>query len=180
VVNIEWILSLGVVLLKLIFVLLVTIGTIIISQLILKRWLWPAVKKAKTKAADKIYRLLESILLSFIILAGTQAAVRLFTKSFGTYAGLIDNFFFLLYWCIAAYIILSLISIASDWYISKVPLKHPEEIDHRAIRSIQYISQLVFGFLALIILLEHFRIAETSLRQSLTAQLAVNSHSYQG
>ena len=63
-VNIEWILSLGVVLLKLIFVLLVTIGTIIISQLILKRWLWPAVKKAKTKAGDKIFRLLESILLS--------------------------------------------------------------------------------------------------------------------
>ena len=76
-VNIEWILSLGVVLLKLIVVLLVTIGTIIISQLILKRWLWPTIKKTKAKSADKIFRLLESILLSVIILPGTQAAVRI-------------------------------------------------------------------------------------------------------
>ncbi len=133
----------------------------------MKRWLWPIIKK--TKDADKIFRLLETILLSFIILEGTQAAVRLFTKSFGTYTGLIDSLFFLLYWCIAAYIILSLISIASDWYIARVPLKDLEEIDHRAIRPVQYISQLVFGFLAFIILLEHFGIEEASLRQSLTA-----------
>ncbi|MGB9131286.1 MAG: mechanosensitive ion channel family protein [Methanosarcina sp.] len=166
-VNIEWILSLGIVLLKLIVVLLVTIGTIIISQLILKRWLWPTIKK--TKAADKIFRLLESILLSFIILQGTQVAVKIFSEVFSLYTGLIDNFFFLLYWSIGTYTIINLISIASDWYLSREPIRDLEEINHQAIRYIQYLSQLIFGFLAIIILLERFGVTTASLHQSLTA-----------
>lgn len=161
--------SLGIIFFWLVIILLVTMGTLVISRLILKQWLWPAIKKTKTKSADKIFHLLESILLSFILLQGTQAAVRLFIKSFGSYAELINNFFFLLYWCIAAYIILSLISIASDWYLSRVPLRDLEDIDHKAIRSIQYLSQLIFGFLAVIILLERFGITMASFHHSVTA-----------
>ncbi len=166
-VNIEWILSLGVVFLRLIVVMLVTIGTVIISQLILKRWLWPKIKK--TKDVDKTFRLLESILLSFIILQGTQAAVRLFSKYFSLYAELIDNFFFLLYWSIGTYTILSLISITSEWYLSRMTLRDLEEISHQAVRYIQYLSQLIFIFLAIIILLERFGITTASFHQSLTA-----------
>jgi small-conductance mechanosensitive channel len=62
-----------------------------------------------------------------------------------------------------------LISIASDWYLSRVPLTDLEEIDHRAIRLTQYISQLVFAFLALTIVFEHFRVTQVSFRESLTA-----------
>jgi MscS family membrane protein len=169
VVNIEQMLSLSVVLLRLVVILLATIGTLIISKLILNRWLWPAVKNTKTKYADKMFFLLEIILLSFIILQCTQAVVRLFSKSFSSYAGLVDNFFFFVYWSIGAFIILRLISIASDWYLSRVPPRDLEEIDHRAVRYIQYTSQLIFGFLALIILLEHFGITTAALNQSLTA-----------
>lgn len=99
-VNIEQMLSIGIVLLRLVVILLVSISTIIISQLILKRWLWPAIKKTKIKSADKIFRLFESVVLSVIILQSTQAAVRLFSESFSLYAGLVDSFFFLLYWSI--------------------------------------------------------------------------------
>lgn len=166
-INVEQILLFGVVLLKMVVILLATICTLVISQLILKRWLWPAIKKAKN--SDKIFHFVENILLSFIILLGTQAAMRLFIEYFSLYAWLIDALFLLLYWCIVTYIVLSLISIASDWYLSRVHLRDLEEIDYRAIRSIQYISQLIFGFLAIIILLEHFEITQASLRQSLTA-----------
>lgn len=62
-----------------------------------------------------------------------------------------------------------MISIASDWYLSRVPLRDLEEIDHRAIRSIKCTSQLFFGFFASIILLEHFGIKKAALQQSLTA-----------
>ena len=168
-IDIGRMLSLSIVLLRLVVILLAMIGALIISRSILKRWLWPAIKKTETKAADKIFLLLESILLSIIILQSTQAAVRLFSKYFSLYAELIDNFFFLLYWSIGTHIVLSLMSIISDWYLSRVPLKDREEIDRRAVRSIQYTSQLVFSFFAVIILLERFGITTAAFHQSLTA-----------
>jgi MscS family membrane protein len=169
VVDIGRTLVLSIVLLRLVVILLVTIGTILISRSILKRWIWPEIKKTETKAADKTFRLLESILLSVIILQGTQAAVRLFGKYFSLYAELIDNFFFLLYWSIGTYIILSLMSIISDWYLSRVPRQELEEIDRQAVRSIEYTSQLVFSFLAVIILLDRFGITTATFHQSLAA-----------
>src|SRR5664280_726183 len=165
--NIDKKLLLGEILLRLIVILLLTIGTLIISRYILKRWIWPVIKKAKY--SEKILRLVENVLLNFILLQGMQAAVRTLSEYFGFYTGLIDNFFFLIYCCIVAYIVLSSISIASDWYPSRVPSTVMEEIDHRAARSIQYISQLVFSVLVIIILLQRFGITEASFNQSLTA-----------
>ena len=98
-----------------------------------------------------------------------QAIVRLFSKSIDPYLKLVDDLFFVLYWSIGVYIIFRLISITSNWYLSKVPLRDREEIDQRVIRSIQYIFLLVFSFLAIIILLNHFGITGTALTASLTA-----------
>jgi len=98
-----------------------------------------------------------------------QAIVRLFSKSIDPYSKLVDDLFFVLYWSIGVYIIFRLISITSNWYLSKVPLRDREEIDQRVIRSIQYIFLLVFSFLAIIILLNHFGITGTALTASLTA-----------
>ncbi len=98
-----------------------------------------------------------------------QAIVRLFSESIDPYSKLVDDLFFLLYWGIGVYIIFRLISITSNWYLSKVPLRDREEIDQRVIRSIQYIFLLVFSFLAIIILLNHFGITGTALTASLTA-----------
>jgi MscS family membrane protein len=169
VVETEQVLPLGGIFLKLAAILVLTIGAIIVNRIILKSLIWPIIIKTKITSTNQIFRHLESIVQSIVILGGAQAAVRLFIKSFGSYERLIDSFFFLLYWCIAVYIVLSLVSIASDWYLAKMPFRDLEEIDHRTIRSIQYISQLVFGFLSIIILLEHFGITEASLHQSLTA-----------
>lgn len=98
-----------------------------------------------------------------------QAIVRLFSESIDPYSKLVDDLFFLLYWGIGVYIIFRLISITSNWYLSRVPLRDREEIDQRVIRSIQYIFLLVFSFLAIIILLNHFGITGTALTASLTA-----------
>ncbi|MDQ1254348.1 MAG: MscS family rane protein [Euryarchaeota archaeon] len=166
-VSIEQIQLLIAIFLNLALILLVTIGALMISRLILKHWLWPAIKK--TKYSDKIFRLVQNSLLNFIVLQGTQAAIGIFSRYFTNYAWIINNFFFVLYVSIVTYIILSLISIASDWYLSRVPLTDLEEADHRAIRLIQYISQLVFGFLAITIVLEHFRVTQVSFLESLTA-----------
>ncbi len=137
----EHILLFGTAFLKLIIILLVTIRIIIITRLILNQLVWPAVKRTKPGAIDKIFHLLEIILPSFIILLGIQAAVRMFSESYSTYTKLINDSFFLIYLSIGTYIILSLISITSDWYLSRVHLYNLkeinlEEIDHRTVRSI--------------------------------------------
>ncbi|WP_239451293.1 mechanosensitive ion channel family protein [Methanosarcina horonobensis] len=98
-----------------------------------------------------------------------QAIVGLFSESLGVYSKLVDDLFFLLYWSIGVYIIIRLISITSNWYLSKVPLRDREEIDQRVVRSVQYIFLLVFSFLAIVILLRHFGITGTVLTASLTA-----------
>lgn len=169
VVEIEEVLPLGEILLRLAVILVLTIGAIIGSRLILKRLLWPAVKKTETKADDRILRLLESLLLFFIVLWGLRATVRLFGESVGLYTGLADDLFFLLYWGIGVYVIFRLISIASNWYLSRVPLKDREEIDQRVVRTLQYIFFLVFGFVAIVVLLEHFGITGTAFTASITA-----------
>jgi small-conductance mechanosensitive channel len=133
----------------------------------LKQWLWPAIKK--TKSSEKIFNLIENSLLNFIVLQGTHSAIGIFSRYLSDYAWLINNFFFVLYVCIVTYVVLSLISIAADWYLSSAPLTDLEEIDHRAIRLIQYISQLVFAFLALTIVLQHFALTQASFRETLTA-----------
>ncbi len=168
-VEIEQVLPLGGILLRLAVILVLTIGAIIISRLILKRLLWPKIKKTKTTADDRILRLLENLLLFFIVLWGLHALVRLFGKSTGLYAGSADDLFFLLYWSIGVYITIRLISIVSNWYLSRIPLRDREAIDQRVVRSIQYIFLLVFGFLAIITFLKHFGITGTALTASLTA-----------
>ena len=68
-VEIEQALPLGGILLRLAVILVLTIGAIIISRLILKRLLWPIIKKTKTTADDRILRLLENLLL-FLLFCG--------------------------------------------------------------------------------------------------------------
>jgi small-conductance mechanosensitive channel len=167
--EVEHVLPLGGIFLRLAVILALTIGAIIISRLILRRVLWPKIKKTKTTADDRILRLLESLLLLYIVLQGLQAIVRLFSEYVGPYSKLVDDLFFLLYWSIGVYITIRLISIVSNWYLSRIPLRDREAIDQRVVRSMQYIFLLVFGFLAIITFLKHFGITGTALTASLTA-----------
>ena len=145
-VNIEWILSLGVVLLRLVVILVLTIGAIIISRLILKRLLWPKIKKTKTTADDRIFRLLESSCCFSSFCGVLQALVRLFGEVYRSLCRISDDLFFLLYWSIGVYITIRLISIVSNWYLSRIPLRDREAIDQRVVRSIQYIFLTSFRF----------------------------------
>lgn len=168
-VEVETVLAFGGILLNLAIILALTAGAILITRLILKRFLWPAVKKTGSKADDRILRLLDNFLLFYILILGIQQVINLLSEYFGFDIGFSDDFFFLLYWGVAVYTIFRVISIASKWYLSRVPLKDREEIDQRVVHSVKYIFLLVFGFLALITLLEHFGITGPALTASLTA-----------
>jgi len=168
-VGVENVLAFGGNLLNLALIIVLTAAAILITRLILKRFLWPAVKKTGTKTDDRVLRLLENFLLFYIIIFGIQQVIKLLSKYFGFQTGLSDDFFFLLYWGVAVYIIFRIITLTSKWYLSRVPLKDREEIDQRVVHSVKYIFLLVFSFLAVIILLEHFGITGPALTASLTA-----------
>ncbi|MFZ2498346.1 MAG: hypothetical protein ACP5N0_03645 [Methanosarcina sp.] len=112
-VEIKQVLPLGGILLRLAFILILTIGVIIVSRLILKRLLWPSIKKTKTIAYDRILHLLENFLLLYIVLQGMQSIVKLFSESAGLYSKFLGDLFFVLYWSIGVYIAFHLIFIAS-------------------------------------------------------------------
>jgi small-conductance mechanosensitive channel len=165
----ETVLAFGGILLNLAIIIVLTTVAIVITRLILKRFLWPAVKKTESKADDRILRLLENFLIFYILILGIQQAINLLSGYFGFEVQFSDDFFFLLYWGIAVYTIFRIITNASEWYLSKVPLKDREEIDQRVIHSVKYIFFLILSFLALIVLLEHFGITGPALTASLTA-----------
>jgi small-conductance mechanosensitive channel len=98
-----------------------------------------------------------------------QAIIRLLSEPAGLYSKVTDDLFFLLYWTIGVYIVIRFISITSGWYLSRVPPRDREEIDQRVVRSIHYIFVFIFGFLAIIVLFEHFGITGTAFLASLTA-----------
>lgn len=160
-------LQIGVILLRLIIILVLTIGTFTISRLILKRWIWPVFKKGKS--SGKIFHLLENALLNFIVLMGLQASLKVFDVYFSGYEWIVNNFFTVLYISIVVYTVLNLISVVSDWYLSRATSKELDEIDRRAVRLVQRISQLVFLFLAITVIFERFRITQVSFQEGLTA-----------
>ena len=88
-------LSFGFFFVRLVIILVMTIGTIMLIRWILKLRLWPAVIKKKSESIGKIFHLLEITLPSFIVLLGMQSSVRIFSESHSNYAELINNFFFL-------------------------------------------------------------------------------------
>lgn len=98
--NIENILMFGRLFIQIAIILVATFGAILISRFILKRWLWPAVRKTRTDLDNKILRFLQRLLLIIIFLLGLQASIRLLEEFISPYTGFLDKLFFFFYWII--------------------------------------------------------------------------------
>ncbi|WP_406656460.1 mechanosensitive ion channel domain-containing protein [Methanolobus sp. ZRKC2] len=165
----ETALETGNVAIRLVVILILMIVSIVVIRLGLKILAWPRVRKTKTELDDRILNLFESFLTIAIILLGLQAIIRLFRSYFGTYASFTDDVFFLFYWALGVYFIFRIISIVSNWYLSKIPLHERGEIDKRVIYSVRNLLMLVVSILALLILLDHFEITGSALTAMLAA-----------
>ena len=167
--DIEDVLPFSGIFLKILLILGLTFAVIRVSRYILKRWFWPIVEKTETKADDRILHLFESLLLFFIILRGMQAIIKLLQESTELNIEFMDDVFYLLYWSIGVYVVFRFISIISNWYLSRIPLRDREEIDQRAVRTVKYMLMLIFAVLAVSVLLQHFDVSKAALTASFAA-----------
>ena len=165
----DTVMTTGNVLISIVAIIALTISAILVSRLILKRFFWPRIRKTKTELDDRIFHLFESSLLIITLFLGMQAIIRLLEEYLGIYAGFTDDIFFLVYWAIGVYISFRIISIVSNWYLSRVPLIDRETIDKRLIYSIRNIFMVTVSFLALLILLDYFEITGATLTAMLAA-----------
>lgn len=165
----ETILETGNVVLKIAAVLVLMAATLVASRLIFKHLVWPRVRKTESNLDDRLLHLFESFLMIFIVLLGLQEIIRLFRDYFGTYAGFTDDVFFLFYWALGIYLIFRVMSIVSNWYLSKIPLKERGGIDKRMIYSLRNVLMLIVFLFALLILLDHFEITSSALTAMVAA-----------
>lgn len=162
-------LTTGSVLLRITAIIVLTASAILASRLILKHLFWSRIRKTESELDDRILHLFESFLLIIIILLGTQAIIRLLGEYLGTYGKFTDDIFFVIYWIVGLHMSYRMISIVSNWYLSKVPLRDRGAIDKRLIYSIRNILMVTVSFFALLILLDYLEINETALTAMLAA-----------
>ncbi|WP_230628097.1 mechanosensitive ion channel family protein [Methanosarcina mazei] len=165
----DTLITIGNILIRIVAIIVLIISAIIVSRLIMKRLFWPRIKKTRTELDDRIFHLFESFLLIIIILFGIQAMIRLLEEYLGIYAEFTDDIFFLVYWITGVYISFRIISIVSNWYLSRVPLRDRETIDKRLIYSIRNILMFTVSFLAFLVLLDYFEITGAALTAMLAA-----------
>jgi small-conductance mechanosensitive channel len=169
VITTDTLITIGNILIRIVAIIVLIISAIIVSRLIMKRLFWPRIKKTRTELDDRIFHLFESFLLIIIILFGIQAMIRLLEEYLGIYAEFTDDIFFLVYWITGVYISFRIISIVSNWYLSRVPLRDRETIDKRLIYSIRNILMFTVSFLAFLVLLDYFEITGAALTAMLAA-----------
>ncbi|MDP2217669.1 MAG: mechanosensitive ion channel family protein [Methanolobus sp.] len=165
----DTVLTTGSVLLRITAIIVLTASAILASRLILKHLFWSRIRKTESELDDRILHLFESFLLIIIILLGTQAIIRLLGEYLGTYGKFTDDIFFVIYWIVGLHMSYRMISIVSNWYLSKVPLRDRGAIDKRLIYSIRNILMVTVSFFALLILLDYLEINETALTAMLAA-----------
>ncbi len=163
VITTDTVMTNGNVLIRIVAIIALSVSAILVSRLIMKRLLWPGVRKTGTELDDRLLHLFESFLLITIILLGIQTMIRLLEEYLGIYEGFTDDIFFLIYWTIGIFISFRIISIVSNWYLSKVPLRDRGTIDKRLIYSIRNIIMCAVSFFALLVLLDYFEITGTTL-----------------
>lgn len=163
------ILAAGNVLIRAAVIIALTVSTIIVVRLAMKRFLWQMIRGTGTELDDRIFHLFESFLTMLILFLGMEAIVRDFMKYAGSSIQAVNYVFFLLYWTIGVYVSFRIISIVSNWYLSRVPLKERGAIDRRLIYSIRNIFMLLVSLFAVLILLDYFDITGTILNTMLAA-----------
>jgi small-conductance mechanosensitive channel len=167
--NIENVQMFGRLFVQIAIILVATFGAILISRFILKRWLWPAIRKSRTDLDKRILNLLKGFLLIIIFLLGLQAIIGLIEESISTYIGFLDRLFFFFYWVTTLYIIFRLINLFSDFYLFHLPRRDGKLIDKRAVQTVRNVLLLVIGFFAVMVLLERFGITGAAISTSLAA-----------
>ncbi|WP_128694034.1 mechanosensitive ion channel family protein [Methanoculleus taiwanensis] len=146
-------------------ILIVTGIALVAARVVMRRVLWPALRKPRLAPSRQMLSLVEQFVYLLIIVFGLHQVVRVVAPG----VLLFDDIFFLFYWLLGIYFAVRLVSATADWYLGVLAPRFDGTTHEKVVSPIKYILYIVIFALAAIILMDFFGITGTALTTSLAA-----------
>jgi MscS family membrane protein len=164
-INADLLTDIGKRLIEILIILLVTAGVLIAARLLMRHWLWPVLRKTRTPPDRRILSLIERFVYISLIVFGLRQVARVIAPGFPG----VDDLFFILYWILATYFIIRLISVVADWYLKKIAPRLEGTTHEKIVPVVKYVIYIIVFALALIILMDYFGITSSVLTAGIAA-----------
>jgi MscS family membrane protein len=150
---------------ELLIVLLVTAVALVAAYIVMRRWLWPALRRSRFVPNRRMLSLVEQFVYLSIIVVGLRQAVLLIAPEMPR----IPDLFFLLYWALGIYFAIRLTSAGADWYLGTIAPRLEGTAQERVVPIFKYVVYTVIVVLALIVFMDYFGITSSALTASVAA-----------
>jgi MscS family membrane protein len=146
-------------------ILLITGVALVAAYIIMRRWLWPALRRSGYAPDRRVLSLIEQIVYLSLVLVGLRQAVLRIAPDIP----LIQDLFFLLFWVLGIYFALRLISAVTDSYLGTTTPRVDGTAHGKIVPIIKYIIFIIVVVLAIIVLMDYFGITSSALTASVAA-----------
>jgi MscS family membrane protein len=161
----DYIMDVGAQFAQALIILFVTALTLVAARVVMRRVLWPALRKPRLAPSREMLSLVEQFVYLFIIIFGLHQVVRVVAPD----PLLFDYIFFLFYWILGVYFAVRLVSATADWYLGALAPRFDGTTHEKVVSPIKYILYIVIFALAAIILMDFLGITGTVLTTGLAA-----------
>lgn len=150
---------------QVLIILIVTGIALVAARVVMRRVLWPALRKQRLAPNRQMLSLVKRFVYLFIMVFGLHQVVRVVAPD----TLLFDSIFFLFYWLLGVYFAIRLVSTAADWYLGALAPRLEGTTHEKVVSPIKYILYIVIFAMAVIILMDFFGISGTALTTGLAA-----------
>ena len=150
---------------EMLIVLLITGVALIAAYFVMRRWLWPALRRSGYAPDRRVLSLIEQIVYLSLIVAGLRQAVLAIAPGIPQ----VQDLFFLLSWFLGIYFAIRLTSAVTDWYLGTIAPRVDGTAHGKIVPIIKYVVFIVIVVLAVIVLMDYFGITSSALTASVAA-----------
>lgn len=150
---------------EMLIVLLVTGVALVAAYIVMRRWLWPALRRSGHAPDRRVLSLVEQIVYLSLILAGLRQAVLALAPG----SPQIRDLFFLLSWILGISFALRLASAVTDWYLGTIAPRVDGTAPGKIVPIVKYVVFIVVVVLGVIVLMDYFGITSSALTASVAA-----------
>lgn len=146
-------------------ILLVTGAALVAAYIVMRRWLWPALRRSGYAPDRRVLSLLEQIVYLSLVLVGLRQAVLQIAPDIPR----IQDFFFLLFWILGIYFAIRLTSAVTDWYLGRIAPRVEGTAHGKIVPVVKYVVFIIIVVLAIVVLMDYFGISSSALTASVAA-----------
>ena len=146
-------------------ILLVTGVALVAAYIIMRRGLWPALRRSGYEPDRRVLSLIEQVVYLSLFVVGLRQAVLAIASDIP----MIQDLFFLLSWVLGIYFAIRLTSAVTDSYLGTIAPRVDGTAHEKIVPIIKYIVFIVIVVLAVIVLMDYFGITSSALTASIAA-----------